>query len=77
MQKVGGQLIQAVEWKKGTVGTAGMQFKKVSLIHCVEDGDVTAHFTTGDETRSFKITDPDRILANVDITIVSGSFEVN
>jgi hypothetical protein len=75
MQRSGQSLIQATEWKPGMPVNTGT-FNKVSLIHCVADGDVTAHFKTGDETRSFKAGD-DFALAYVDITVNSGSFDIN
>lgn len=75
MKKNGGDLIQTVEWKAGNPLTAG-RHDGIFLIHCVEDGDLTAHFITGDETRSF-VTGDDFSLANVDVTVVSGSFDLN
>ena len=75
MQKSGTSLIQAVEWKPGMPVSTG-DFKRVSLVHCVEDGEITAHFTTGSETRPFKAGD-DYAIAYVDITVNSGSFDIN
>jgi hypothetical protein len=75
MQRSGQSLIQAVEWKPGMPVSSG-DFKKVSLVHCVSDGDVTAHFKSGNETRTFKAGE-DFVLAYVDITVNSGSFDIN
>jgi hypothetical protein len=75
MQRSGTSLIQAPEWKFGMPVSSG-DFKKVSLLHCVSDGDITAHFSNGDETRSFTAGE-DFTLAYVDITVVSGSFDIN
>ena len=75
MQKSGNDLIQTIEWKAGMPVSSGT-FQKVRLIHCVADGDITAHFKTGDETRNFKAGD-DFSLAYVDITVNSGSFDIN
>ncbi len=75
MQNSGKSLIQAVEWKFGMPVATGA-FKKVSLVHCVADGGITAHFKSGDETRNF-IAGDDMTLAYVDITVNSGSFDIN
>ena len=75
MQNSGKSLIQAVEWKPGMPVATG-DFKKVSLIHCVEAGTVTAHFKSGDEPRTFVAGD-DMTLAYVDVTVNSGSFDIN
>jgi len=75
MQNSGKSLIQAVEWKEGSPWSTGT-FIGVGLIHCVTDGDVTAHFVAGDETRSFVAGD-DFVLRNVDVTVVSGTFDIN
>ena len=75
MQKSGNDLIQAVEWKAGMPASSGT-FNKVRLIHCVVDGDITAHFKDGDETRSF-LAGEDFTLAYVNVTVVSGSFDIN
>ncbi len=75
MQNSGISLIQTVEWKPSMPVSSGT-FNKVNLIHCVDGGDITAHFATGDETRSFIIGD-DFSLAYVDVTVVSGSFDIN
>ena len=75
MQRSGSGLIQAVEWRPGMPVNTGT-FNKVVLLHCVADGEVTAHFKTGDETRTFKAGD-DVTLPYVDVTISSGSFDVN
>ncbi len=75
MQNSGKSLIQAVEWKSGMPVATG-DFKKVSLVHCVEAGSITAHFKSGDELRTFVAGD-DMTLAYVDITVESGSFDIN
>ena len=75
MQNSGISLIQTVEWKPGMPVSTG-DFKSVKLIHCVEDGDITAKFPTGDETRSF-IAGDDFTLDYIDVTVVSGSFDLN
>ena len=75
MQNSGISLVQAVEWRPGMPVSSG-DFKKVVLVHCVEDGDIIAHFKSGDETRSFVAGD-DFTLAYVDITVSSGSFDIN
>ena len=75
MQNSGISLIQTVEWKSGMPVGSG-DFKGVNLVHCVEDGDIVAHFASGDETRLFVAGD-DFSLANVDITVSSGSFDIN
>jgi len=75
MQNSGKSLIQAVEWKPGMPVTTG-DFNKVSLIHCVLDGVITAHFRSGDETRTF-LSGEDFTLAYVDITVDSGEFDIN
>ena len=75
MQRSGQGLIQAIEWKPGMPVAIG-DFNRVSVLHCVTDGSVTAHFKTGDETRDF-IAGDDFTLAYVNVTINSGSFDVN
>jgi len=75
MQNSGISLIQTIEWKPGMPVATGV-FKKVNVIHCIEAGDITAHFKTGDETRPFLPGD-DISLSYVDITVVSGSFDIN
>ena len=75
MQNSGKSLIQAVEWKSGMPVATG-DFNKVSLVHCVGAGSITAHFKSGDETRTFVAGD-DMTLAYVDITVDSGSFDIN
>jgi len=75
MQNSGKSLIQAVEWKPGMPVATG-DFKKVSLVHCVADGDITAHFKTGDESRTFVAGD-DMTLSYVDVTVDSGTFDLN
>ncbi len=75
MKNAGHNLIQAVQWMPSMPVTTGT-FVGAELIHCVEDGDVTAHFPSGDKTRSFVAGD-DFTLAGVDVTIVSGSFDIN
>ena len=74
MEKAGNDLIQTVEWIYGMPVSSGT-FKGTNLIHCVADGDITAHFAQGDETRSFVAGD-DFSMAHVDITVVSGSFDI-
>ena len=75
MQRSGNNLIQTVEWKFGMPVSSG-DFKGVNLIHCVEDGDIKGLFVEGTETRSF-IAGDDFVLAYVDITVLSGSFDIN
>ena len=75
MQNAGNSLVQAVEWKAGMPVATG-DFNGVMLIHCVEDGDITALFKTGSETRSFLPGD-DMTLAHVDVSVVSGLFDIN
>ena len=75
MQRSGNNLIQTVEWKFGMPVSSG-GFKGVNLIHCVEDGDVEALFSQGTETRSFVAGD-DFSMDYVDITVLSGSFDIN
>ena len=75
MQNSGKSLIQAVEWKPGMPVATGA-FKKVSLVHCVADGSITAHFKSGDEIRAF-VAGQDMTLAYVDITVTGGSFDIN
>jgi len=75
MQAVGNGLIQAVEWKDNMPVTAGT-FKSARLIHCNEDGGITAHFISGDKTRDLVAGD-DLTLAGVDVTITSGNFDIN
>ena len=75
MQNSGMSLIQAVEWKHGMPVSSGT-FKGVNLIHCVADGHIKALFVEGDETRSF-IAGDDFVLAYVDVTVLSGSFDIN
>jgi hypothetical protein len=74
MQKVGLELVQTIEWKSGMPVGAG-DFV-ANLIHCVSDGDIVAHFATGDETRTF-VTGDDFALNGVAITVNSGSFDIN
>ncbi len=75
MQRSGNNLIQTVEWKQGMPVSSGT-FKGVNLIHCVTDGSVTALFPGGDETRAFVAGD-DFSLDYVDVTVVSGTFDIN
>jgi len=75
MQTTGNGLIQAVEWKAGMPVQSG-DFASVTLIHCVADGNVTAKFPSGDESRDFKAGD-DMSLAYVDVTVNSGTFDIN
>ena len=70
-----GELIQAIEWRAGMPVSSG-DFKSVSLIHCVEAGNIKAKFDAGEETRLFKAGD-DFSLRNIDITVVSGKFDIN
>jgi len=76
MQTTGNGLIQAVEWKKGSYGVGAGQYKSVRVLHCIEDGDVTAHFPDGNDTVTFTAGD-DVTLAGIDIAIVSGKFAIN
>ena len=75
MQNSGVSLIQAPEWKAGMPVSSG-DFNKVVLVHCVEDGQITAKFRSGDETRTFLAGD-DFVLSYVDVTVVSGKFDIN
>ena len=75
MQATGNGLIQAVEWKPDMPVSAGT-FKSIRLIHCVEDGDITAAFKSGSKTRSFLAGD-DYVLPMVDVVVVSGKFDLN
>ena len=75
MQNSGIGLIQAIEWKPDSPVISGT-IKGVSVIHCIADGDITAHFVSGDKTRSFLAGD-DVTLSYVDITVVSGAFDIN
>ena len=75
MQASGNGLIQAVEWKPDMPVSSG-DFTGVNLIHCVEEGDITAKFRSGDVTRTFVAGD-DFTLPYVDVTVVSGSFDLN
>ncbi len=75
MQRSGNNLIQTVEWKFGMPVSVG-NFYGVNLIHCVEDGDVKGMFPQGTETRSFVAGD-DFSMDYVDITVLSGSFDIN
>ena len=75
MQNSGISLIQTVEWKYDMPVGSG-DFKGVNLVHCVEDGAITAHFPQGDKTRLFVAGD-DFSLPYVDITVDSGSFDLN
>ncbi len=75
MKRVGHNVIQTIEWKAGMPVSTGV-FTSVSVLHCVDSGDVTCHFPTGDETRSF-ITGDDFSLDLLSVTIVSGLFDIN
>ena len=68
--------IQTMSIQKGLNGITGGDFKGILLIHCIDDGDVVVHFPTGDETVSLNAGD-DRSISNVDITISSGTFDLN
>ena len=74
MQKAGTELIQTIEWKPGMPVDTGAFV--ANLIHCVEDGAITASFPSGDETRSFFAGD-DFALAGVAISVDSGLFDIN
>ncbi len=76
MQRTGNNLIQTVEWKENMPVSSG-NFFGVNLIHCVEDGDVKAMWKTSNtSTRSFLAGD-DFSLDYIDITVLSGSFDIN
>ncbi len=75
MQNSGISLIQAIEWKDTSPVTTGTHFG-VNVIHCIAGGDITAHFKTGDKTRTFMVGD-DIALSYVDVTVVSGEFDLN
>ena len=75
MQNSGISLIQAIEWKDNSPVIAGTHIG-VNVIHCISDGDITAHFKTGDKTRSFVAGD-DVTLSYIDVTVVSGEFDLN
>ncbi len=75
MQNSGISLIQAIEWKPESPVTSGT-VKGVNVIHCIAGGDITAHFVTGDKTRSF-IAGSDVTLPYVDVTVLSGEFDIN
>ena len=68
--------IQTLSIQKGLNGLASGNFKGILLIHCIADGNVTVHFPTGDETVSLT-AGSDRSISNVDITINSGTFDLN
>jgi len=72
------QQIQAMEWMENLseVETGGGRIEKVIVIHCIEEGTVTAHFPNGDENKSFT-AGMDRTLNGVAITIDSGKFDIN
>ena len=74
MTSATGFAAQAVEWKDNSPISSGVH--TANLIHCIEDGDVTAHFESGDKTRSF-VTGDDVTLANIKVTVVSGKFDIN
>lgn len=76
MQTTGSGLIQAMEIKKGMNGISSGDFKAVRVVHCSEDGDIVVHFPDGDETVSLVAGD-DRVLAELDITVSSGKFDIN
>ena len=75
MQATGNGLIQAVEWKPDMPVSSG-DFKSIRLIHCVEDGSLTAKFLDGDKSRDFLAGD-DFVLPMVDVTVSSGKFDLN
>ena len=75
MQTTSNGLVQAVEWKPDMPVSTG-SFKSVCLIHCVADGNIVAHFKGGDKTRTFVAGD-DFTLPYVDVTVSSGSFDLN
>ena len=74
MTNVDGTQAQAVEWMPGMPVSTGTY--PANLLHCVEDGDVVAHFQNGNETRAFKAGD-DFSIGNVKVTISSGKFDIN
>jgi len=72
------QQIQAMEWMENLseMETGGGRIENVIVIHCIEDGTVTAHFKNDDEEKSFT-AGMDRTLNSVAITIDSGKFDIN
>ena len=68
--------IQAMEWAEGYSDLSTGSFSNVHVISCIEDGDITCHFKGGDITKRFT-AGMDRTLNDEDITIVSGSFDLN
>ncbi len=76
MQRSGNNLIQTIEWKEDMPVSSG-NFFGVNLIHCVEDGNVKAMWKSGNTfSRSFVAGD-DFSLDYIDITVESGSFDIN
>lgn len=61
--------IQTMEWMAGLSDLTSGDYSNVVAIRCIEDGTVTAHFPTGDETKAFT-ADMDRSLNRVDINIL-------
>jgi len=74
MVDVDGIAAQAAEWVFESPFTTGKH--TAQLLHCITDGSVTAHFKEGDKTRAFSAGD-DITLDNVEVTITSGSFDIN
>jgi len=76
MQATGNGLVQAMEIKKGMNGLTSGDYTAIRVVHCTEDGDIVVKFPAGDETVSLVAGD-DRVLADLDITISSGKFDIN
>lgn len=76
MQLIGKDMIQAIEWKKGCFGVTTGTYKTVQVLHCLTNGNVTAHFPEGDESADM-VAGTDVVLDSVDITINTGSWAFN
>lgn len=76
MQKLDRDIIQAVEWKKGCFGITTGTHESVQVLHCLANGNVTAHFPEGDESADM-VAGTDVVLDRVDITINTGSWAFN
>ncbi len=64
-----------IEAKKGKEKISTGTFI-INAFCCTGDGDMTIHYPSGDETISY-VAGESRVLANLEVTIVSGSFTVN
>ena len=76
MNNAGKNLIQAIELQPGRYAVATGTFTDVHVVSCLEDGDITVAFKSGNETFSM-LAGSDATVPNVSVTIVSGSFAVN